>query len=166
MVREALFVDQLAGRGSIHGRAARPGRRDSGHSGDDGRSEAAGELLREDVGYREAPALQRLPELFAESLCIGESLPPRGSAEEVERPAGRQAVTHDLERLAWLMERRDVDGEGLVVRLVTEVGVLDAGRDEACPMATGAVSVLGRRDHLRRAINCRDAPAVEALTDE
>ena len=78
MVREALLVDQLAGRGSIHGRAGRPGRRDSGHSGDDSRSEAAGELLREDVGDREARALQRLPELFAESLGIGELLPPPG----------------------------------------------------------------------------------------
>ena len=59
-----------------------------------------------------------------------------------------------------------MDREHLVVGLVAEVRLFEAGLDEAQLVRVGAVSLPRRRDDLRGAVERRDAPAAEPLADE
>jgi hypothetical protein len=64
------------------------------------------------------------------------------------------------------VERGHVDREDLVVGLVAQVRLFEAGLDEAHLAGVGAVSLPRRLDHLRGAVDRRDTPGAEPLADE
>jgi hypothetical protein len=92
-------------------------------------------------GDLEASLLERPTELCAEPLRLLGCL-PSGRLEQVQAPAGGEPSPDDVQRLSRLVECRDVDRKGLVVDLVPEIGLLEAGRDEPCliPRGLGSVS--------------------------
>ena len=77
--------------------------------------------------------------------------PSRRLAEQVQMPAGEEPSPNHVQRLSRPLERRDLDGEDLVVALVPEIRLLESGGDEPRLARMGLVSlcaiaiILGER---------------------
>ena len=114
----------------------------------------------------EAGVLEHAGKLGTESLRLPRGLPSRSLTEQVHAPTRSELLANDVEGRSGLVECRHVNREDLVIDLVPEIGLLDAGRDEPRLVRVALVAPQRQLDHLRRAVDGRDPPAIEPLADQ
>ena len=83
-------------------------------------------------------------------------------------PGASHRLSEIMDALGVAMEQADADGEDRVEAALTELHLLEAHDQELGPAGPHMLAVPRARglDHLRRAINSRQAASIEPLADE